>query len=190
MKKHLMTIALILLLCLSVPAYALTFSLPGTDITVTIPESDDDSYTEYVIDESSGLSILLPDTEDGLTISNVEVIPTPEHYLEECAKTIPDKEQTLIDIVKCFFLVDAIQVDFPGGAPKSELKPYIDFLENDESIVIETDRGITFEYSDNFEMSLLFAEDSDDLITQAVLTLTVEDVVMPDDFCYTITVQF
>lgn len=47
--------------------------------------------------------VIVPETEDGLKISNVEVKPLTDHFLEKCADTIPNKEQTMTDIVKCFF---------------------------------------------------------------------------------------
>lgn len=194
MKKHLMTIALILLLCLSVPAYAYTVQVTNGDLEPTmieLPDLPSEEYLSQFVPEgvTNALLIIQEDENGEISVTVVES-EEPDHFLEDCMNSIPDKEQTLLDLVTCFFMLDGLQEYNPGGFDKSELDPCIEYIEFDASSIIETDKGITLKFSDNFEVAFLFAEGSDELITQAKMLLTVENVVMPDDFCYTITVQF
>ncbi len=136
------------------------------------------------------LTVIVPETEDGLKISNVEVHPIAEHFLEKCADTIPDKEQTMSDVVKCFFLVSGIQEYYPGGIERSELEPYIDFIECDESMIVESDDALTLNFSDNLSLAFGFDENSSNLITQATITIVVEDIDLHCDLSYPITIEF
>lgn len=136
------------------------------------------------------LTVVVPETEDGLRISNVEVHPLPDHFLERCADTIPDKEQTMTDLVKCFFLVNAIQEYYPGGIESLKLEPYIDFVEIDDDAIIEADDAIVLVFSDQLTLSFQFDGDSRDLITQATITIAVEDIDLHSKIYYPIVVQF
>lgn len=194
MKKHLMTIALILLLCLSVPAYAYTVQVTDGDLEPTmieLPDLPSEEYLSQFVPEgvTNALLIIQEDENGEISVTVVES-EEPDHFLEDCMNSIPDKEQTLLDLVTCFFMLDGLQEYNPGGFDKSELDPCIDFIELDASSIIETDEGITFKFSDSIEVTFLYAEDSDELITKAIMTLTVEDVDIHDMLHYTITVKF
>ena len=136
------------------------------------------------------LIVVVPETEDGLKISNVEVHPLPDHFLERCADTIPDKEQTMTDLVKCFFLVNAIQEYYPGGIERSKLETYIDFVEIDDDAIVEDSDALVLNFSDHLLLSFQFDDDSHDLITQATITIIVEDIDLHSNIYYPIIVQF